>query len=250
MVEWRETSIAFWLTARMPRPRGAQQALLAAGDGKVDAPVIHPEIERGDGTDAIDEEKRVVEARIERPAHGGDVGGDAGRGLVVGDEDGLDLVLRVGPETPLEFGHRHARAPGHVDHLHVEAEAFGHLHPQRRELAEAGHQDLVAGVQRVGDRRLPGRRAGAGEDEDLARRGAHDALEVREKTQSQLAEIRRAHVLLPDIHRAADLVGDIGRTGNEQMGVTGFHVKGSSSPGLGWTMPDRERLRKTFRVLL
>ena len=59
--------------------RGAHQPLLAAGDGGVDAPGVHLERHRADGGDAIDEEERVVEGRVEFAADGGDVGGHAGR---------------------------------------------------------------------------------------------------------------------------------------------------------------------------
>jgi hypothetical protein len=55
------------------------------------------------------------------------------------------------------------------------------------------------------------------------RLGAQDALEVGKQAQRQVAEIGGAHVLHPDIHGAAHLVGHIGRPGNEQMGVTGLH---------------------------
>ena len=37
---------------------------------------------------------------------------DAGRGLVVGDEDGLDRVVLVGLERGLELGRGRAGAPG------------------------------------------------------------------------------------------------------------------------------------------
>ena len=140
-----------------------------------------------------------------------------------GDEDGLDLVLRVGPETGRSNSATGTPAPQATSITSTSRPRRSAISTHSVEnWPKRAIRTLSPGFKRVGDRRLPGRRAGAGEDEDLARRGAHDALEVREKTQSQLAEIRRAHVLLPDIHRAADLVGDIGRTGNEQMGVTGF----------------------------
>ena len=93
---------------------------------------------------------------VERLAHAGNVAGDAGRGLVVRGEHGLDLVVLIGGEDLGVLLDRHALAPLLVENLHVEAETLGHVDPQQRELAEAAHQNLVAAVQRVGDRRLPG----------------------------------------------------------------------------------------------
>ena len=87
------------------------EALLAAGDGDVDAPLVHAEVHRADRADAVDEEERRVLGRVHRLADGGDVGADAGRGLVVGDEDGLDLVVLVGLERGLELGRRARRRP-------------------------------------------------------------------------------------------------------------------------------------------
>ena len=86
-----------------------------------------------------------------------------------------------------------------------------------RELAEAAHQHLVAAVQRVGDRRLPGAGAGRGEDEDAAVRELEHLLDVLEQRQRELGEFRRAHVFHADVHRRADGFGDVGRAGNEQM---------------------------------
>ena len=53
-----------------------------------------------------------------------------------------------------------------VDELQaLEAEALGHLLPQRGELAGLEHQHAVAGRQRVDERRFPGAGAGSGVDD-------------------------------------------------------------------------------------
>ena len=54
-------------------------------------------------------------AGIHRAADRGDVRAHAGRGLVVGDEDGLDRVVAVRLQRGLEVGRRGAGAPGGVE---------------------------------------------------------------------------------------------------------------------------------------
>jgi hypothetical protein len=72
-----------------------------------------------------------------RAAHGGDVRDDAGRGLVVGGEDGLDARGLVGAQDLLEAVGGNALAPGRFDDLDVEAVALAHVDPAVREHAVA-----------------------------------------------------------------------------------------------------------------
>jgi hypothetical protein len=50
---------------------------------------------RGQARDGVDQQQRRVFGRVDRLAHGGDVGGDAGGGFVVHHAHGLDAVLGV-----------------------------------------------------------------------------------------------------------------------------------------------------------
>ena len=196
------------------------EALLRTRHAAVDAPLAHAHVERADRGDAVDEQQRGMLGGVERLAHAGDVAGDAGRRLVVGGEDGLDLVALVLGEDVGVLLERHARAPLFVAEHDLEAEALGHVDPEQRELAEAAHQNLVAGVERVRDGRFPGAGARRREDEDAAVLHLEDLLQIFEDRQRELREFGRAHVLHADVHRRADGLGNVGRAGNEEMRLT------------------------------
>ena len=103
---------------------------MRACDGEVDAPILHLEFDRADGADAIDEEEGGVVHRVQSRANGGNVGGDAGGGLVMGGKDGLDLVLFVGGEFGGVVLDRHALAPVHLAEIDIEAQTLGHIDPK------------------------------------------------------------------------------------------------------------------------
>jgi hypothetical protein len=82
---------------------------------------------------------------IERLAHGAKIAGDAGCGLVMGDEHHLYLVGTIGLEALGEHIDGNTFAPGRIDHIDLEPQADAHVDPQMRELAETSGEDLVAG---------------------------------------------------------------------------------------------------------
>ena len=91
----------------------------------------------------------------------GDPAGHAGRGLVVDDADGLDLVGGVGGAAAPRSRSGSApwrQSPG--TNSTSRPEPRGHLPPERGEVAGLEREHPVAGRQRVDQRRLPG--AGAG----------------------------------------------------------------------------------------
>ena len=75
----------------------------------------------------------------------GHVAGDAGGGLVVREEHGLDLVRLVGGERLLVALDRRALAPLGVEHVDLEAEPLRHVDPEMAEHAEARREHAVAG---------------------------------------------------------------------------------------------------------
>ncbi len=75
-----------------------------------------------------------------------DVAGDAGGGLVVREEHGLDLVRLVGGERLLIPLDRRPLAPLGVEHVDPEAQPLGHVDPEMAEHAEARREDAVAGT--------------------------------------------------------------------------------------------------------
>ena len=196
---------------------GEHQALLGAGDGAVDLPLVGVERQRADRGHAIDEEQGRVAGGVDRLAHGADVGGHAGRGLVMDHHDGLDLVVLVGAQGLLDLLGMRAGAPLLLLDDDVEAEALRHVDPEVAELAVAGGQDLVAAGEGVGQRGFPDARAGGGEQEDRALGGAEHLLGVLEERLRQRREVDGAVILGLHQHRAHDAVRDVGRAGHEQM---------------------------------
>src|SRR5262245_8136879 len=77
------------------KARGEHGALLRAGDGETDPPLIEPEVDAPDRTHAVDIEKRRVTRGIHGTAHRGHIDCDAGRRLVMHDHDALDLVVLI-----------------------------------------------------------------------------------------------------------------------------------------------------------
>src|SRR5215208_4161252 len=82
--------------------RRQHQPLLRAADRDVDAPLVVAVVDRAERRDRIDEEQRRMSGLVDRAADRGDAGGDAGRGLVVDDRDGLDLARLVLGEPGLD----------------------------------------------------------------------------------------------------------------------------------------------------
>ena len=201
----------------------AHQALLAAGHGQIDAPIIHAKVDGADRGHAVDEQHRAVVGSVQRAADTGDVAGHAGRGLVVGDEDGLDLTLAVSGQFRGEFGDRGPCPPGDVDHLDLQPQTGGHFDPERRKLAMPRHQHAVTGVQRVGDCRLPGAGAGTGIQDHAATLRAENALEIGEDAKGKRAEQWATLVFHGDIHRPAHGFGHIRGAGNEEVVDTVAH---------------------------
>ena len=157
---------------------GQHEALLRAGHGAVDAPLVHPEVDAADRAHAVHHEERGMLGVVQRLPDPGHVAGDAGGGLVVGEEHGLDLVRLVGREGLLVALDRRALTPLGVEHVDLEAEPLGHVDPEMAEHAEARREHPVARAKGVGERGLPRARAAGREDVGLAGRGLEDLLEV------------------------------------------------------------------------
>ena len=180
------------------------EALLRAGHGHVYLPLVHAEINAGDGADAVDHQQRRVLGPVHGAAQACDVAGDAGRGFVVAGQYRLDLMFLVAPQDLLELLDRHAFAPGRLHQFHVHAHALGQVRPQMGELPETGGQDAVARRQGVGQRHFPAGRAGGGEGEARAGAGLEDLVEVAQQGFDQLGEVRRPMVLHRDGHGVLD----------------------------------------------
>ena len=77
-------------------------------------------------------------------AHAGDVRGHTGRGFVVADQDGFDLVLGIGLEDVFVLLQGYAGAPFAFHDLHFQAQALAHVNPEVAELSKARGQYFVA----------------------------------------------------------------------------------------------------------
>ena len=135
--------------------RRQHQALLRAADRDVDAPFVVPVVGAGQAGDGVDHQQRRVAGVVDRAAHRGDVAGHAGGGLVVHHAHGLQAVLAVGAQALADRFGVDAVAPGQRQagvragagpgqELGRQAQALGHLLPQRREVAGLDHQHRVA----------------------------------------------------------------------------------------------------------
>ena len=72
--------------------------------------------------------------------------------FVVTDKNSLDCVGFVCFEHTAIFFEWHTATPFDVNIVNIEAKAGAHINPEMGELAEAGGQHLVAGIERIGDR--------------------------------------------------------------------------------------------------
>ena len=152
---------------------------------------------------------------VDGAAHGGDIAGDAGRGLVVDDHDALDLVVLVLAERLLDALGIGAGAPLLFLDDDLEPVTAGEFDPQMAELAEPGGKQLVAGRTGIGERGFPGAGAARREDDDLAVSGLEDLFQVFVEGQRKLGEVGGAMVLHRDVHGAQDAVRHIGRSRHE-----------------------------------
>ncbi len=138
---------------------------------------------------------------VDRTAHGSDVAGDAGRRLALQDQHRLDGVILVGRELGLELRRIGRMTPVAGNQIDIDAVALRQVAPQRRELSGLEGEHLVAGRQRVEDRRLPG--AGAGRRKDRNRTGAFEnALQPRDDRLADRRKFRTAVVDERLVHRA------------------------------------------------
>ena len=116
---------------------------------------------------------------VDGTAHGRDVMGEAGRGLDVDLEHGLDPMLPVRPERLLDQAAVERAPPVGGKAVDRHAQTFRRLAPAAGEHAGVGDQDRLARCDQVGECRLPGRVAQGHVGEHLAR-GLEDEAELIE----------------------------------------------------------------------
>src|SRR6185437_7074252 len=110
----------------------------------------------------------------------------------------------------------------HRHEVDLEPEPRGHGAPEARELAGLEGEHLVAGRERVGERRFPGAGAGGGED-DHGTLGAEDPLDAGDGGFGELGELRTSMVDGRPIDGAQNPVWNVGRAGDLQKMPSGTH---------------------------
>src|SRR5215469_13595894 len=163
---------------------------------------------------------------VENVPHTGDVGRDTGRGFVVRDQHGFNLVLLVRCQTLPVLIEGHAFAPVDVDRVDLKTEALAEIDPQQRELTEHRSQHFVAGRQRVSDGRFPPTRSGTRKDEDLAGIGLEDLLQIGKEWLREQRKIRRAMIFKRNLHCLADTERHVREAGYREA-FESWHLQSS-----------------------
>src|ERR1700728_2334321 len=93
-----------------------------------------------------------------------------------------------------------------------------------------GGEHLVAGRERIGQRRFPGTGAGGWEDEYLTAGGFKDLLQIVQQARGKLRKLGGAMVFHRDHHRPLHTLGNVRRPGNEQKITAWYTGSHRSSP--------------------
>ena len=206
--------------AIMARPGSGHPGLLRAGDDDVHAPGVHLEWNRTKAGDAIDQDQRIGSQLADGGRQFRDRVHHRGRGLVVGEQDGLV------PAVPLELGTERGRigrlAPFDFDLGDVGAVGSSDLGEPVAKGTDGDTQHAIARRQRIDDRRLEAARAGRRDDRDVAGRpevGLHpgqDPFEHRRELGAAMID-HLARTGFADAWRQAR------RAGNAQVWLEAVH---------------------------
>lgn len=134
----------FCAGANDPEAGWQHQSFLRSRDGQIDAPIIHAEIDAGDGADAVYVEHRGMRGSIDRAPYRRNIACDACGGLVVNDQHAFDRVRAICPQRFLDPVWRGPRSPFFVLHDDVETDALRKVDPQVAELTEARCQHFIS----------------------------------------------------------------------------------------------------------
>ena len=104
-------------------------------------------------------------------------------------------------------------APVGLDHTRAQTQAARHFRPEAGEVAGFGRQHLVAGAERVHQRRLPGARSRSRKNDHRAG-GLEHLLHAIQTKAGQFHGFGAAVIDGRLIHRAEDAVRDVGRAGD------------------------------------
>ncbi len=120
------------------------QALLRAGDGDIDAPVVHLEGHGRQRRDGVDHKQRAVAGIVNRFAQGGNVVDDARGGVDLDRKHGLDFARLVLAQALLERCRIDRAAPVPGQDLGLDPDHRRHLGPADGKAPAFQREDLVA----------------------------------------------------------------------------------------------------------
>ena len=110
-------------------PGREHQTFLRTSNGSVDAPLIHPEINRSYRTDSVDKEQCVTPRSVYCLSDSGQIAPYTGSGLVVGREYRLDLFASVRPENIFYSIGVSRTAPVTINDVHDQPKVLTQLDP-------------------------------------------------------------------------------------------------------------------------
>jgi hypothetical protein len=144
-----------------------------------------------------------------------DVVDDAGGGIDLHDEHGLDRAGLVLAQPRLQRRRVDGAAPIAGQDLHGDAQGFGHAAPAGREKAAFEDEHLVAAREEIAEHRLPAAMAVGDVDVGLSAR-AEQLLQIGETAGCGIEERAGIDVDGGPMHGGEDLVGHRGRSGYAQ----------------------------------
>ena len=138
------------------------------------------------------------------------------------DSDRFDFVGPIVGKPVVHDRGIDAVAPVTWNKINLESETDRHVAPQRRKMTGLEHQHVVAGRQRVDERRLPRARAGRGINDDAAG-GLKHALKSFEHFAAQSSEHLAAVIDCGLRQRAQNTIWDVRRSRNLEKMPAAIH---------------------------
>lgn len=125
--------------------RRQHQAFLRAADRDIDAPFVVAIVDRAGRRHDVHHQQRGMIRSVDGLPHRRNVGGHAGRGLVVDDAHRLDAMRAILGEARFDRLRVDGRAPIAGQQLRRQPRLCGEPEPQGREPARFVHQHAIAG---------------------------------------------------------------------------------------------------------
>ncbi len=209
---------------------GHHQALLAGGDGHVDAPGVHLEPVAGQRGDAIGHQECRVARCVKNVSQRLDIVSNRGGCIHMRGQHGADRMARVGAQRRLDAVKVNCGALAEIENFNLDPLTARHIGPAMAETARGRHQNPLAGGDRVGQRRLPCAVAVADIDGHPACRTGHGA-QVGHKARRHLDQCALVDIRRRAVHGAQHLFGHDRWAGDGKIGAAVGKAHGGVSRG-------------------